>query len=1133
MAVNSSLKDYYIKIQKLYSEAVNILTALNQSLSTSASEVSVTLADGTGTVRIPSFLYLENKLETLSGNFEALFNIPKSGEAWFQRNLSSDMYKLNLVKANTAPASVSINQNQIYGGAVENNIIKDLVNPKLYIRLNISDLPDNIDKAYMQKIIIYDKSLYDTLSSAGYTSYEEVKAVLYNMTPGTDYSEYGSILDLPLKRDRYISEFHITDIPNTEYGNPYYAADDTAHNHLLYSVQLDTITYTDKDDTSLTYTIKTGDILTLRDSYVLYRVKEVTQDTDSELQPLYTVILEEYLGHQALQPYSENTAMTLEIYNTDYSEFKYIDIPLEENPYICVFIGSVYDNVRSTLSAPLFLNLNEIYMHDASGTLLYDGNSSTPVTCMQYYQKYCKNIGDLIDAVSQTAYPQLDDYSNADLEEMTSGQPVKNAVSGTISADGILTVKRINRHLIDDVTSDKIIALHAQKASIKDQLSTLQDNIDQVYNQMTVTDFNQNVSVTLSSLTSKLDGYYNERITLQKQLSAIINNISALAGDAKGTDEAKYRIRGNVTVDQLTDYLHTEFGDSCDIIGMDLEYKYKSANNDTTNITAVNSSVFTDWVKLPSVPRERELEFDSVTGKYNIKFTDYSSNINIIKWTQVDIPITQGEEVVIRVRYKYSTGDPFINLYTPWSDEITVAFPTEYEEDYELGDIISDNADDEKSAMLTQKLSDEGYTEHVSDKIIDASQTFYHQPEHIYSGFNTSENNMLSLKDKLTEMVNDIDAYKSAIDSELNSEYKVYLEWDNNSVLLNDNTENNIIINEQNSGVTNTFTRKNMNIVIKNTGDINIKLYSIFPGTVTMPLLLTENRKYKEYISEYERVPFIIAGSDVPSQQITYQTLGQWLYFRSDNPYSKKDYYFSSDEQDGLDLSAIMSGEKPAPDGYKPENYLKKDYTLPQLAYRYRTIDGISIYKEVTFSGSTASIVTSDYDYSNTDPDLFIYDTDKEPNRFLMLYEHVYGNNGKDTYLSENTNISSFISEYISGKGGDDPGIETSADLVGACLAPVLSARSQILCDTEARNQYRRLDIGKSLSIPVVFEYYLPVSDDLTSVTKTLCFEIRPSVFKDPVQYILNITAKKDMGSVNSDIINSVSPLIDMAVTGV
>ena len=63
---SSSLKEYDINIEKMMHNALNMINAINQSLSTSASEITVNLinADNTSsTVRIPSFIYLENKIE--------------------------------------------------------------------------------------------------------------------------------------------------------------------------------------------------------------------------------------------------------------------------------------------------------------------------------------------------------------------------------------------------------------------------------------------------------------------------------------------------------------------------------------------------------------------------------------------------------------------------------------------------------------------------------------------------------------------------------------------------------------------------------------------------------------------------------------------------------------------------------------------------------------------------------------------------------------------------------------------------------------------------------------------------------------------------------------------------------------
>ena len=1125
---NSSLKEYYINIQNLYQNAVNMLTALNQSLSTSSSEVTVSIVNDnnlTTQVRIPSMLYLENKLEQLDSNFNTLFNIPKTGEAWFQQTENSNMYKLNLVKTSSAPQIPQFSTNSIYAGTSINNILKDMVSPHTYIRLNIDNLTDNIENVFMRKIVIKNTSIYDSLSVLNLNSYAEYKAALFNYVQGTDYDEYDSVLDTPIKNEQFNSEFKIIDLDN-----PWTDIDST---RLQYKLKLDTIKYTDKDDSAIVFKLKAGDFITLDDNYAIYKVKNVSSSyNNNDANTDYYITIEEYVGHTALMTTALNNSMLFKIYNPNYSEFHYIDIPLEENPYICVFLGTITNGVRSQLSTPILLNLNNVFMKDSSGNYIYNNNSKTPLSYIQYYDKYCNNIGDLISALTETAYPQISNYNANDLNELSSGNSIQNYVSETISSGNALTVKKINSHLADSVSSNNITQLHAQKAELNSQLSALQDNIDQIYSQLTTTDFSQNTTLTHESLKSQLTTYYNERITLQKQVIAVVNQIDALKGNVVGDDTSKFRVRGTTQVDSFISFLQQTYGDKLNIIGVDIQYKYSAVNNTNTNLTSINSNVFTDWNKYITCDKQRYLKFDAATNSYEINYVDYGNDINIIKWNQIDIPIQKGEDVTIRVRYKYNIGQPFIELYTPWSDETRVTFPTELEEDNTITDIISKNDDDVIGAKFNQTLINDGYEEHINNKIIDNSQIFFHMPENIYSGYTTAENKMISLKDELQTITSQLDEYRSIMHNELNSKFKVYLEYDNNSIELIKSSQNNITINETTNGINDTFIKKNMNIVFKNVGDTTIKFYSIFPGDVTIPLLQDTEEFSQQYLINYDRVPLLFGKSNIPTENVCLQKMGQWLYFRSNNPYSSRSIYYNSTAQNQADIATFQlykDGDNTITH-FDPIHYslndIGKDFNQPVVGYVLRNSLYNILWNQLsivqTNNNTTAEIINSTYDYTTVNPSMFIYD-DKQQNKYILKYEHLVGKeNGKDFYMSTNMSFNTFKSKATNLESN------SSGLFVGAFFIPELVTENALICQQKDDAQYLELAAGESISIPVLFEYYMNGAENTaTEITKGLYFDLRPSLFKDPSHYMINVTAKYNYTVNNSDIVNMTNPLID------
>jgi len=1125
----NTLKEYYIKIFDLYNNCVNMFTSLNQSLSTASPQVSLNIVDSNGNVqetKIPSFIYLDNKLDEIKNSFNNFFDIPNSGDAWFENN--ANMYKFHLVKSNTAPQIPNIINNKLVASFTDNNYFKDLVSPKMYLKMNISNLTNNIEKIFVKKYVFYNtasNNLYNIIKESGITTNEQYAALLSSYVKGKDYNVYDSIIDLPLKKEVYNSKFQIEEIVTLDSGNPYVEFNSELDKEVLnYKLILNTIEYNNQEDTSIKFLLKIGDNLSLNNTNSEYYVKYVNNTTNE-------VIIEERLGHTALQPFNENQNMFFTINNHSFEDYNYIQVPLEENQYIAIFIGTIYNNVRSILSDGVLLDLSQIYMIDEYGNNLLDSNGNQ-ITYMKYYNTYCKNIGDILSGFSEITNPLLSEYEYNTIEDLQTSESIKELVNNTFNSTDILQVVPINKHLIDDSTTQEIINLHNQKSELNNKLTSINSNIDDLYNTLTNTDWSQEVANSQLSIRKKLDEYYNERTQITTQLSNVVDSINAKS-IVKYDEDLKYRIRGILDTKILEEYISSNYNNVV-IVGIDVQYKYKSNYSTTTAMQSINANTFTDWNRYTTKDKERYVDFNEYTSAIELKWLDENATDNIIKWNQIDIPINQNEEVVFKIRYKYNIGQPFITLYTPWSEEETFVFPDEYKEMVQISEIIEENASDTNTSNFNKTLINDGYAEHVNNKFISGNQVFYHMPESIYSGFNTSENNLLSLKDKLTEMSNDIEKYRDILDESIKKKYSVYLEFDNQVIELFSGSVNHININDTN--ISDSFIKKTMRIIIKNTGENVVKFYTMFPGNSNITLIEDNRDSYARTIGEYERVPILV------NDKMTPQYLGQWVYFRQNNPFTKEDIYLNENSQniqDKANINDMLIW------GKNNSNYKSKDNS--QILYPYKEHGGFNInlskniWQGLKYTPIDNGYMIEEYtlsnlmdaneiDYTNkTLNNFYKYSNVKDgSNNYLMRFEDIkYVTNNKVIYLSENDIISDFKN------AGEVYLDNTIQDFNGAFLYPDIIHKNNIIIDnTDINpNNYMSIDVGKDVSIPLTFEYCLnnttgDNSNPISTIKKSVYFDLKDSLFVDAKSYLIELTVNNNYSSLNNylDTINLLQP---------
>ena len=318
-----------------------------------------------------------------------------------------------------------------------------------------------------------------------------------------------------------------------------------------------------------------------------------------------------------------------------------------------------------------------------------------------------------------------------------------------------------------------------------------------------------------------------------------------------------------------------------------------------------------------------------------------------------------------------------------------------------------------------------------------------------------------------------------------------------------------------------------MNIVIKNTGDVRLNLYSIFPGSTDIPLLCCNMQFYDEYIGHYERVPLFI------NNIISGQYLGQWIYFRQDNVFTGEDIYYINETQNDSDSKSIGQESGMKFDIY-PSLYLNSNNQQVSLGYRKRANNSteslskiywscITVDKEngmILYNPGFSSVESINKIYESATMDSFIYTnygSSVTDNKYLMRYEDIKGINKSSQVvnLDDKTSIANFATNY------QPLNFNVQSDFNGAFLFPNILSKEQLLTEGGEKDSVF-VEVGESKVIPIVFEYYVD-GTDMTKISKSLYFDIRNSLISNPKHYMIEVTGNYDYtatGDIYSNIDN-------------
>ena len=767
----ANVTEYLEKLQKLTQTNCEILQAINDSFFTKSSYLTASVNNNNYV--IPSFISLENKINALTENFNNLVYAPKTGEATF--NFDGSSQTIELKGFSCTPESLSLEEPEKFN--VENNqIFKDFLSPSPYINFNISSIPNDINKVVVKKIVAMSDEMKTEFSSrlskvenkqtiyltSKNCKYEDLYKIISYYKKDIDYIEYDTIKQLPIRKTIGTGTFIVKSIDSNEITSDLYET---------YTLTLDSIKYKLFDNTIEKY-LQVGDEMVTFDNSAKMRIIEVRPNSK---QIKIEVLNGDYVNLVADTTGNENDAVSdlskIKFYSSiDFKNDKNINIAIEEDQYIAIFISPLNDrmNIRAPWGEGVMINTFKLKNND-------------DVEYKNYYDKYVNNIGDILYELTSIATNGITKYSKDEFDTFTKYKPQ------ILTKD--LTVYQINSHLNNSPTVQKIRSLYNQKLKYNSDLNEVQKSIDNINSTLASISFDDTTNIR-SVYENQLVEYNKKRNEIMSALNSISNEISMAANDSDiPIENAKYHIRGfynnpnDSIIDPYWDHIN----------GIRVWYRYKNKNQETGSAHSIgDNNIFSDWNEAKINRRMRTPNNDG--SSYTYKYNDNHGTINEPSYNQIDIPISQGETVDIKLQILWDFGYPYIETTSSWSEVVNVTFPEELKKNIQILDIITENNNDIETNRFNNILKEEGVISHVGDKLIDQDSTYFHQPEHIASGFYTAERRVIPLKDQLLDFKNDIVSLKDEVFGYSANNLKVEVYMDDINTIISPNQTNTVYL---------------------------------------------------------------------------------------------------------------------------------------------------------------------------------------------------------------------------------------------------------------------------------------------------------------------------------------------------
>ena len=743
MAIQSSFASVAEQVASFNTNIVEILSKINSLSTTTNPSVEVRIFDSNGvlnTYSLPSFTYLKSEIERLNNSINSLYSIDTTG-ALIQTTSQNQFKKIITVDLNREPNPIT-ELNVVRQFKTEKNWFFDgLLNPILKIEFDLSDkIENNVRKCLIRRYIVdFSRNTDGNFTPLGQSALDSFNR-LFREKIDIDIQEFvnwhnttpGLVEPLNPKYDEQMFDLQPNTLLYDGVFNVIRIEEDTLNRKLWY--HLNTLDYLVNESLEVKQLSVGSELIINQEiSNTRYKVIEVSL---SESNP--RVRFERVEG---LQPIAVGIG-TLKVYSPVIYT-KRLRISVGYNERNVVFVKPV--NADNNLVSRDWSRGTGYYTNDL---IVSSTDNTNGQTMEQFYVEQVYDYGDVLkDLVAKKKPNSL------------AGTP--NLV--TLNPDNFKVVQ-INRHLTDSPDANLVKNKHNYSVTLKNEIRQIQEAIEDRNKKIKVTKFTSVAERKKFEL--EIESLNTKRSSKSKLYSSTVQEIIDLSRQNQTKVEPKFRLRGFWNIPEP---VVTRGTTPQEVIQFRVQYRYTSKDGKEPSVESFNISennlektaAFSNWNEFKTDVRKRF--FDKSTGEYFWQIEDVSDadtpNIN-----QLDISISTGERVEIKIKSISEVGYPESPVESDWSEILTIEFPDNLNDVLNDNDFILKEADKEDLRVrMENELSARGLDTHLSETTVINNKTYLHTSNSILSGFKDANGVSLDLFEYLQSLENRIRSLEEKI----------------------------------------------------------------------------------------------------------------------------------------------------------------------------------------------------------------------------------------------------------------------------------------------------------------------------------------------------------------------------------